>query len=164
MAGLLKIAVLSLLAAPVLLWVAGQLGGLKGQTPSDLGVHNGRLKSPSLTPNSVSSQAVLEHEHPQKAYAAIAPFPLRDNGPVPSIKALAAALQQLPGTLIVEQTPDYIYAQSTTQWLKFTDDVEFWFNPALAVIEVRSASRLGSQDFGANRQRVEALRAIYLHP
>ena len=164
MAGFFKIAALSLLAAPVLLWVVGQLGGLKGHAPSDLGVHNGRLKSPSLTPNSVSSQAVLEQGHPQKAYAATAPFPLRDNGPVPSIKALAAALQQLPGTLIVEQTPDYIYAQSTTRWLKFTDDVEFWFNPALAVIEVRSASRLGSQDFGANRQRVETLRAIYLRP
>ena len=37
--------------------LAGQLGLLKGKAPTDLGVHDGRLKPPSKTPNSVSSQA-----------------------------------------------------------------------------------------------------------
>jgi uncharacterized protein (DUF1499 family) len=36
--------------------------------------------------------------------------------------------------------------------------VEFWLDPAAGVVQVRSASRLGYGDWGANRKRVEALR------
>jgi uncharacterized protein (DUF1499 family) len=39
--------------------------------------------------------------------------------------------------------------------------VEFWVNPAKGVIDLRSASRLGREDFGVNRVRVEAIRAAY---
>jgi uncharacterized protein (DUF1499 family) len=62
----------------------------------------------------------------------------------------------------VEQRPDYLYAQAQTRWLKFVDDLEFWANPNTSVIELRSASRLGREDFGVNRQRIEAIRAAYL--
>lgn len=54
---------------------------------------------------------------------------------------------------------DYLYAQFTTRWLGFMDDVEFWLDRRAGVIHVRSASRLGRRDFGVNRARVEALRA-----
>ena len=40
--------------------------------------------------------------------------------------------------------------------------LEFWVDPAGGVIEVRSASRLGREDFGVNRQRIDAVRAAYL--
>jgi uncharacterized protein (DUF1499 family) len=43
--------------------------------------------------------------------------------------------------------------------MRYTDDVEFWFDPAAQVVQVRSASRLGYSDRGANRARIEALRA-----
>ncbi|MGS0756585.1 DUF1499 domain-containing protein [Roseateles sp. GG27B] len=33
-----------------------------------------------------------------------------------------------------------------------------WFDPSAQVIQVRSASRLGKGDMGANRQRIEAVR------
>ena len=56
--------------------LAGQLGLLKGTPPTDLGVHDRKLKPPSKTPNSVSSQASLYPEHPQRDYAEIAPFPI----------------------------------------------------------------------------------------
>jgi len=36
--------------------------------------------------------------------------------------------------------------------------VEFWFDPAAGAVQVRSASRLGSKDFGVNRARIETLR------
>ncbi len=48
-----------LVAMAVLLIVAGRLGWLQGTPPADLGVRDGRLKPPSITPNSVSSQATL---------------------------------------------------------------------------------------------------------
>ena len=78
------------------------------------------------------------------------------------MQALISVLKSTPGLTIVDAKPDYIYAQSQTKWLKFVDDVEFWVNPAKGVIEVRSASRLGREDFGVNRKRIDAIRTQYM--
>ena len=74
---------------------------------------------------------------------------------------LAALLGQTSGILIVKRQPDYIYAQCTTPVLRFTDDVEFWLDRSAGKIHLRSASRLGRKDFGANRARIEAIRARF---
>lgn len=158
----MKFAFYIVLAAIVLALVAAQVGMLSGQRPGDLGVKDGRLKPPSVTRNSVSSQAALLPDHPQRAYAAIDPLPFKAGGAAASIKALEAVLGATPGVTIVEQRPDYLYAQAQTRWLKFVDDLEFWANPASGVVELRSASRLGREDFGVNRQRIEKIRAAYL--
>ena len=153
---------LVLLGLVAALLTGARFGLLNGQRPGDLGVTNGRLKPPSLTRNSVSSQARLHPAHPQLAYAAVEPLPLRDGSATASMQALVAVLQAMPGITMVEQRPDYLYAQATTRWLRFVDDVEFWVNPVEGAIEVRSASRLGREDFGVNRQRIDAVRAAYL--
>lgn len=158
----MKIAFYIVLAAIVLALVAAQVGLLSGQRPADLGVKDGRLKPPSVTRNSVSSQAALSPDHPQRAYASIEPLPFKAGGAAASMKALEAALDTMPGVTLIEQRPDYLYAQAHTRWLKFVDDLEFWANPASGVIELRGASRLGREDFGVNRQRVEKIRAAYL--
>lgn len=154
------LATLAILA--VLLLAAAQFGALRGRAPADLGVNAGRLKAPSPTPNSVSSQAALHPGHPQQAYAAIDPLPAKAGGQQPAMKALAAVLRQMPGVTVVEERPDYLRAEATTRWMKFTDDLEFWFDPQRNGIDVRSASRLGRKDFGTNRNRIEAIRAAYL--
>ena len=151
-----------LTAAPVTVLVAGQTGMFRGEKPKDLGVTAGRLKPPSDTRNSVSSQANLYPNHPQRAYAEMAGLPWRAEDSATSIQALVRALETQPGITLIEQTPDYVYAQARTRWLGFVDDLEFWANPATQVIEIRSASRLGQEDMGTNRQRIETLRAIYL--
>lgn len=152
----------TLLALIIAVLVAAQLGLLSGQPPSDLGVKNGRLKAPSDTPNSVSSQAEMHPEHPQRAYASIDALPLKGGDAPASVQALVAALSLLPGVSVVEQRHDYVLALAQTRWLKFVDDMEFWVNPERQVIEVRSASRMGRKDFGVNRQRIEALRKAYM--
>lgn len=158
----MKFAFYIVLAAIVLALVAAQVGLLSGQRPVDLGVKDGRLKPPSVTRNSVSSQAALMPDHPQRAYASVEPLPFKAGGTAASMKALAAVLGTMPGVSVVEERPDYLYAQAQTRWLKFVDDVEFWANPASNVIELRSASRLGREDFNVNRQRIEKIRAAYL--
>jgi uncharacterized protein (DUF1499 family) len=160
---MLKTLLLIAITLPVLLLVAGQLGFLQGQRPTDLGATHGRLKGLSMTPNCVSSQAYLYPDHPQRAYAAIEPLPLKEGSASASMAALSKVLQTLPGVTVVDQTPDYIYVQAQTRWLRFTDDVEFWVNPAKQIIDVRSASRLGRKDFSANRNRLEAVRTAYLN-
>lgn len=139
---------------------AGRLGLLAGTAPSHLGVTNGRLKPPSQNPNSVSSQAGLFPGHPQQTYAAIEPLKFQGDGESAMLR-LAGLLASRADITIVEQRPDYIYARSSTRWLRFTDDVEFWLDKPAAVIHMRSASRLGRKDFSANRARMEALRAQF---
>jgi uncharacterized protein (DUF1499 family) len=138
--------------------VAGQLGFLQGTPPTDLGVRDGKLKPPSMTENSVTSQAALYPDHPQRKYADIAPLPLKGEGPA-TIARIKAIVEGMDGAKVVKSEPGYLYAQFTTRWMKYVDDVEFWFDPAANAIQVRSASRVGRGDLGVNRKRIEAVRA-----
>ena len=150
--------VIGLLVALAAVLVAARLGAFSGSPPDNLGLREGKLKPPSRTPNSVSSQAALWPEHPQREAAAIAPLPLKGDGPA-TIARLAQIIGGMDGARIVERRPDYLYAQFTTQLMRFVDDSEFWFDPASNVIQVRSASRVGRKDFDVNRARIEAVRA-----
>jgi uncharacterized protein (DUF1499 family) len=143
------------------LFAAGRIGLLRGTPPTDLGVKDGRLKPPSLTPNSVSSQALLHADHPMRVYAQIAPLPVlgtgNSSGPQ-TLAALARLVEETPGGRVVELSDHYLRAEFTSPMLRFVDDTEFWFDAQNQRVEVRSASRLGRKDFGVNRGRVEALR------
>ena len=153
---------LALVLAGALL-LAGQAGLLQGQPPTDLGLRDGRLKPPASTPNSVSSQADLWPGHVQQADARIAPLAFGD-APAAAWARLAARIAEMPGAAIVEQRDDYLRAEFTTPWLKFVDDAEFWLDPEAGRVHLRSASRLGRSDLGANRARIEALRRRFDRP
>ena len=154
--------VIALAALVALVVAAGQMGFLQGKPPADLGANGGRLKRPSATPNSVTSQADLFTDHPMRDYARIAPLPASGAAQA-SIARLRAVIERMPGASVVEQRDDYLYARFETKLLRFTDDAEFWYDPAAQAIQVRSASRLGRKDFGVNRARVEAIREKLLH-
>ena len=148
--GVVTIAVLALLA--------GQVGLLSGSPPGDLGVRAGKLKPPSETPNSVSSQALLWAGHPQREQAHIAPLAARGGDGSATMARLQALLQAQPGVSIVDSRSDYLYVRYETRFMKFVDDVEFWFDARSSVIKVRSASRRALKDFGINSRRIEDLR------
>lgn len=150
------------LAAGVLL--AAQMGAFDGSPPTDLGVRDGRLKAPSQTPNSVSSQAGLWPEHAQREAARIAPLPLLPAGPQATMRRLRAVVEDMPGAQIVIANERYLRAQITTRWMRFVDDAEFWYDADTGVVQVRSASRVGRRDFGVNRARIETLRAALAAP
>ena len=156
----LKPVVVGVIGLLVMLWAAGQLGLLRGQPPATLGVRDGRLAPPSQTPNSVSSQASLYPGHPQHAYASIAPLAYTGDAAA-AMRRLGTLLEATPGCVLVTREPGYLYAQCSTPWLKFTDDLEFALDAAAGVIHLRSASRLGSRDFGVNRSRMQGLRARF---
>jgi len=137
----------------------GHLGFLQGTPPTDLGVRDGKLKPPSMTENSVTSQAALYPDHPQRKYADIAPLPVKGEGPA-TIAQIKAIVEGMDGAKVIKSEPGYLYAQFTTKLMKYVDDVEFWFDPAANVIHVRSASRVGRGDLGVNRKRIEAVRAV----
>ncbi len=153
----LKWMLVTILALAAFAMIAGQMGMLGGSAPGDLGVHDGKLKPPSSSPNSVSSQADLWPGHPRRDDARIAPLALIGT-PEQTLERLKAVVLATPGARIVEARADYIRAEFTTRMMKFTDDAEFWFDPTARVIQVRSASRLGESDLGVNRERVEDIR------
>jgi uncharacterized protein (DUF1499 family) len=157
---ILKSLVVIIAGLAVALLVAGQVGMLRGQPPTDLGVKNGQLKAPANSPNSVSSQASRHPNHPFRAYADIAPLAYTGDSASAFARAVAA-VKAMPGTTAVEEKPGsgYLYAQCQTRWLKFTDDLELALDESARVIHVRSASRIGRGDLGVNRKRVETIRA-----
>jgi uncharacterized protein (DUF1499 family) len=114
--------------------------------PDNLGVRDGRLAPCKRSPNCVSSQA-----NPSDLEHYIAPL----HG---GMQAVRNAVASFPRTKIVRETADYLYAEFRTPLMRYVDDVEFFFDGAL--VHVRSCSRLGRRDFGANRKRVERLRSL----
>ncbi len=151
------------LALPVATVLAGQVGLLAGSTPTDLGVRDGRLKAPSKTPNSVSSQADLWPGLARREEARIAPLALVGDGAA-TLARVRAIVLEMPGATLVTEQPDYLYVQFRTRWLGFVDDAEFWHDPAAQVVQVRSASRIGLSDLGVNRQRIEFIRSRLTGP
>lgn len=56
---------------------------------------------------------------------------------------------------------NYTHAESRSFIFRFVDDVEFFLPAGESIIHVKSASRSGYYDFGANRRRVERFRAAF---
>lgn len=135
----------------------GQAGWLTGTPPSTLGVPDGRLTPPALSPNSVSSQANLYPDHPQRETAYVAPLLFSGDGDS-ALEQLATVIRTMPRARIVTLQPGYIRAEFQTPLLHYTDDLELWLDRANGVIQVRSASRIGESDLGVNRARVETIR------
>jgi uncharacterized protein (DUF1499 family) len=131
------------LATAVLIW------SIAVTSAHAAGLQNGKLAPCPDSPNCVSSDA------PGKP--AIAPFKLKV-APAQAWKALEQVLAATPRVNVVTLSEQYIHAEFTSAVLRFVDDVEFSLRPQDGVIAVRSASRVGYYDFGANRSRVEKLR------
>ena len=74
---------------------------------------------------------------------------------------LISVLENTKRMRLVKVETDYIRAEFRSLIFQFVDDVEFYFSPDQAIIHVKSASRKGYYDFGANRRRVERLNAAF---
>ena len=122
-----------------------------GSRPDGLGVSAGKLAPCRPTPNCVSSQAP-DPEH------FVEPLPLAGTA-AEAMAALRKAVVSMERARVIRAEPGYLYAEFSSRWLGFVDDVEFALDEGARVIHVRSASRLGRRDFGVNRARVDAIRA-----
>jgi uncharacterized protein (DUF1499 family) len=74
---------------------------------------------------------------------------------------LVSILDKMKGVRITLAEPDYIHAEFRSQIFRFVDDVEFLFSDEKKIVHVKSASRIGYSDLGANRKRVERLRRAF---
>ncbi|RDE23087.1 DUF1499 domain-containing protein [Motiliproteus coralliicola] len=125
------------------------------------GLVEGRLAPCGSRPNCVSSEPGTDPQHLIEAFDIAKLFPA-----LTAEQALAKLAQQLErlGGKALKQQPDYRGFEFHSRWYGFVDDVELRLDPDRRLIHIRSASRVGYSDLGANRRRVEALRAGLSRP
>jgi len=120
--------------------------GCAGERPTSLGASDGQLGTCPDSPNCVSS------------------FESRDSHQIAPIRTNLASIRQaltsLPESEIISDQAPYIYAEFTSRLMGYVDDVEFLEDATTGLVHVRSASRLGHSDLGANRKRIEAIREM----
>lgn len=113
---------------------------------------DGLLPPCPSTPNCVSSET-----DPADRLHFVPPLPLPDGlDPIAALDAFEAILRSEPRTEVIDRTPLRLRATDRTRWLRFVDDVEARVDVEARLLHVRSASRVGAGDMGANRRRVEA--------
>jgi uncharacterized protein (DUF1499 family) len=131
------------------------LTGCSGTMPN-LGVNNSKLTPCPKTPNCVSSQA-----HDEEHYIE----PIRFEGTQQEAHdRLLQIIESEKRTQILTDQENYIRVEFTSALFRFVDDVEFYFPEEqvdVKVIHVRSASRVGYSDLGANRKRIERIRSKF---
>lgn len=118
----------------------------QGQPP---GLLDGRLASCPASPNCVCSEPGTDAAH------MVEPLPL-PAGPE-SLPLLRDAVVGMGGEVRLVRD-DYLAATFRSPLFGFVDDLELRPQPGAGLVQVRSASRVGHSDLGANRRRVEALR------
>ena len=133
----------------IMLVMVTMIAGCAGNVTT-LGVDNGRLIPCPDSPNCVNSQAAAGDKHfiPAIEYKCTR---------AQARQRLLEIIRDTGRTRVITSADDYIRAEYTSRIFRFVDDVEFYFPPE-PVIHVRSASRLGYSDLGANRKRIERIR------
>ena len=134
-------------------FLAGSLGigSACVSTPEDIGLVEGRLAACPSSPNCVCSE---------DGDGSIAPLAYTGDGKI-AFLSLLDLLESQPRVDLVTVEEEYAHAVFRTPLLRFRDDLELRLDSANSVIQVRSSSRVGHSDMGANRRRIESLRALW---
>ncbi len=146
--GKMSITIGLLLLTPLLL-LAG-MGLLSHYQEPELGLYQGALHRCPDKPNCVCSENGQAQQHAIDSLEA---------GPEAGI-AWSKLLQAVDsaGGRVVRSSDDYLHAEFSSLIFRFVDDLEARLDRESGRIHLRSASRVGHSDFGANRKRVEAIR------
>jgi len=145
----IALAVVAVLA----LLLAGRFAYISRTTrpPDNLLASSGRLAPCPERPNCVSSLA--EDKSHQ-----IAPLAVHGTADA-ALERVIQTIEAMPRARIVTSGEGYLHAEFSSRLFRFVDDLELLYDDNVPGFQVRSASRAGYSDMGANRKRVEALRA-----
>ncbi len=118
-------------------------------TPQTLGLVDGHLRSCGSKPNCVASNAEKDSDF------YVPPFQASN---IESVWDDLNILLPEMGFEIANHAENYLHATATSKIFGFVDDMEFALQPDTGVIEIRSQSRVGYSDMGANKKRIENIR------
>lgn len=135
--------------------VALFLLGIRSNSGAAPGLVEGRLQRCPDTPNCVSSEFVADAEH------SIEPLVYSADQAAQVLPRLKTIIAEMGGNIHEEKT-DYLAATFTSSIFRFVDDLEIRIDAGQNRVHLRSASRVGRSDLGANRKRVERLKSSFL--
>ena len=145
-----KVILITGLAVALLVICGLKLLSLGAKRPDNLGVQNGLLASCPDSPNCVSSQATSAGQ--------LMP-PITFTGDADRvIELLQTIMTQMGGVNVVLFDANYLYCESRTPFFGFVDDIEFLVDREESMIHFRSAARVGYDDLGVNRRRMNVVR------
>ena len=120
------------------------------------GIVDARLAPCPNKPNCVSSQAAAsDKQHHIEALA-------YSGESAQARERLERAIAGMKRARVVVREANYWRAEFTSALWRFVDDVEFLFDDNARRIDIRSASRVGYSDLGANRRRMEDIRRRFV--
>lgn len=125
--------------------------GKMSATGAAPGLRDGKLQPCPVTPNCVCSEYARDPAHAIEALEILAE---NANRAMPRLKKIVAKL----GGKVITSREDYLATTFTSPLFGFVDDVEFRIDASRTTIHIRSASRVGHGDLGANRERIESIR------
>lgn len=122
----------------------------KGISP---GLIDGKLTQCSKKPNCVCSDVKKDAEH------YISPLILPKNSIREKHSLIKDIINDMGGVLVLEKE-NYFSFNFTSALFGFVDDVEIRFDSNDGAIHFRSASRVGTSDFGVNRKRINEIKNL----
>jgi len=147
-----KILLYSVIGIFVIIGLVSVVLSISSRKQPELGLLNGQLRPCPATPNCVCSEQQVEGAFAEPlVYATTADVAWRK---------IKYAIVETGGVVLTEQD-GYLHAVYETTLMRFVDDVELRLDATNQVIHVRSASRVGNSDLGANRKRVTRIQAAF---
>ena len=146
---ILFVVVLLLLAVVIYFFVLGN----RSKSGEAQGLSAGELAQCGSKPNCVCS------EHNEKDDFYIEPLVFKPEAADP-LATMKTVIQEMGGE-VVNEADDYLATTFTSGIFRFVDDVEVRLDKKNSVLHIRSASRVGHSDMGANRKRLEELRGLF---
>ncbi len=144
------VTILLLIGLPLLALIG--LGILSHLSNPGVGIEDGTLRPCPDSPNCICSEPYTETD----AAHQISPVKLSGKNIAAPWKLLKQAVIEQGGVIITERE-DYLHAEFTSPVFRFVDDLELRMDRQNRTVHIRSASRVGRSDLGANRKRVEAI-------
>jgi len=123
--------------------------GYKSQTGSAPGLVNSKLAPCSSKPNCICTEFPDDASHFTDA--------IKTNEL--NIDNISKVIESTGGTIITAEN-NYLAATYTSKLFQYVDDLEIRLDTETQLFHVRSASRVGHSDMGANLKRIEELKEI----
>lgn len=144
--------IIAVLAGVLVLLLLGRFVFMSANAkpPGHLASPGARLAPCPDMPNCVSSLAKRKSQR-------VEPLIVRGSA-AEAARVVVREIEAMPRSRVVNSGDGYVHAEFTSRLFRFVDDLELVYDGDLPGFQVRSASRVGRSDLGANRKRVEALR------
>ena len=148
----MKILLYSVIGIFLIIGLVTVVLSISSRKQPELGLLNGQLRPCPASPNCVCSEQQVEG-------AFVEPFVYTTTAD-DAWRKLKQSIAETGGVVLTEQD-GYLHAVYETPVMRFVDDVELRLDENNQVIHVRSASRVGNSDLGANRKRVARIQAAF---